>query len=30
MVAAQGGIFGWISDSSRLITQLRQLAPSAV
>ena len=30
MVAAQGGIFGWVSDSSRLITQLRQLAPSAV
>ena len=30
MVAAQGGIFGWVSDSSRLITQLRQPAPSTV
>ena len=30
MVAAQGGIFGWVSDSSRLITQLRHPAPSTV
>ena len=30
MVAAQGGIFGWVTDSSRLITQLRQPAPSTV
>ena len=30
MVAAQGGIFGWVTDSSTLITQLRQPASSTV
>jgi nicotinamidase-related amidase len=30
MVAAQGGIFGWVTDSSTLITQLRQPATSTV
>ena len=30
MVAAQGGIFGWVSDSSALITTLRQPAAATV
>jgi biuret amidohydrolase len=30
MVAAQGGIFGWVTDYSTLITQLRQPATSTV
>ena len=30
MIAAQGGIFGWVTDSSSLITHLYQPAPSAV
>jgi hypothetical protein len=29
MVAAQGGIFGWVSDSATLIAQLRQPAATA-
>jgi len=29
MVSAQGGIFGWVTDSAALIAQLRQPAPSA-
>jgi nicotinamidase-related amidase len=30
MVAAQGGIFGWVTDSAALLTSLRQTAPSTI
>jgi nicotinamidase-related amidase len=29
MVAAQGGIFGWVADSTALLQQLRQPATNA-